>query len=111
MEAAALAPVARPRLDFARVLLALLAEVSALSLGPLRLLGVPGEPTVDAGARLREATGAGTVLGLADGYLGYVETPEAVAAERGEARRQYFGPSLLEQLSAGARAAAQAAGF
>jgi neutral ceramidase len=66
---------------------------------------------VDAGARLRAATGAGTVLGLSDGYVGYVETPEAVGEERGEARRQYFGPALLERLAQAARVAGKAAGF
>ena len=72
---------------------------------------MPAEPTVDAGARLREATGAGTVLGLSDGYVGYVETPEAVAEQRGEARRQYFGPALLARLTQAAQVAARAAGF
>jgi neutral ceramidase len=87
-----------------------LAEVSALTLGPLRLVSMPGEPSVGAGRRIAEATGARAVLGLADGYLGYVETPEAVEGERGEARRQYFAPSLLARLTAAAQAATAGAG-
>ncbi|MFY0564348.1 hypothetical protein ACN28E_10905 [Archangium lansingense] len=87
------------------------AEVGALTLGPLELLLLPGEPTVGAGAVLVQRTGATGVLGLADGYLGYVETPERVEAREGEARRQYFGPTLLERLATGADEAARAAGF
>ncbi|HEX8439037.1 neutral/alkaline non-lysosomal ceramidase N-terminal domain-containing protein [Archangium sp.] len=86
-------------------------EVGALTLGPLELLMLPGEPTVGAGSVLLRRTGATGVLGLADGYVGYVETPERVEAGEGEARRQYFGPALLERLGTGAELAAQAAGF
>lgn len=87
------------------------AEVSALVLGPLRLLLLPAEPSVGAGAVLTRRTGATGVLGLADGYLGYLETPERVKEGSGESRRQYFGPELLERLGEGARLAAEAAGF
>ena len=87
------------------------AEVGALTLGPLELLMLPGEPTVGAGAALVRRTGATGVLGLADGYVGYVETPERVQAGEGESRRQYFGPALLERLATGADEAARAAGF
>ncbi|MFB1479417.1 neutral/alkaline non-lysosomal ceramidase N-terminal domain-containing protein [Corallococcus sp. RDP092CA] len=87
------------------------AEVDALVLGPLELLSIPGEPTVGAGRRLADASGASHVLGLANGYVGYVDTPEQVRAGQGESRRQYFGPALLERLDAAARVAAGAVGF
>ncbi|MBZ4397690.1 neutral/alkaline non-lysosomal ceramidase N-terminal domain-containing protein [Myxococcus sp. AS-1-15] len=87
------------------------AEVSALVLGPLELVTVPGEPTVDAGAELVRRTGASGVLGLAGGYVGYVETPDLVNAKGGESRRQYFGPALLERLGVAAELAASTAGF
>jgi hypothetical protein len=87
------------------------AEVGALALGPLELVAVPGEPTVDAGAELVRRTGATGVLGLADGYVGYVEAPELVKDGRGESVRQYFGPALLEQLAVAAELAARTAGF
>ncbi len=86
------------------------AEVGALVLGPLELLLLPGEPTVGAGDALLERTGATGVLGLADGYVGYVELPERVTAGEGEARRQYFAPALLDRLGAGAEFAARAVG-
>jgi len=87
------------------------AEVGALALGPLELLAVPGEPTVDAGAQLVLRTGATGVLGLTDGYVGYVESPDLVKEAQGESRRQYFGPGLLERLAVGAELAAGTAGF
>jgi hypothetical protein len=86
-------------------------EVGALLLGPLKLLTVPGEPTVGAGTELLRRTGGTGVLGLANSYVGYVETPERVAAGEGESRNQYFTPALLDRLGAAAELAAQAAGF
>jgi hypothetical protein len=86
-------------------------EVGALLLGPLELLTVPGEPTVGAGSELLRRTGGTGVLGLADNYVGYVETPERVAAGEGESRNQYFTLALLDRLGAAAELAAQAAGF
>ncbi|WP_002635155.1 neutral/alkaline non-lysosomal ceramidase N-terminal domain-containing protein [Myxococcus hansupus] len=88
-----------------------LAEVAALVLGPLKLVAVPGEPSVAAGAELLRRTGATGVLGLADGYVGYVETAANVEGGLGESRRQYFGPALLERLSVAAELVAGAADF
>jgi hypothetical protein len=87
------------------------AEVTALALGPLEWLGVPGEPTTGAGAELARRTGATRVLGLTDGYLGYIETADLVKEGQGESRRQYFGPGLLERLGTAAELAAGTAGF
>ncbi|SET87795.1 neutral/alkaline non-lysosomal ceramidase N-terminal domain-containing protein [Stigmatella erecta] len=87
------------------------AEVSALALGPLQLLTLPGEPTVGAGQVLRQRTGASGVLGLSADYLGYVEVPSLVAQPAGESRRQYYGPTLLDRLGAAAQVAAESAGF
>lgn len=73
--------------------------VSLLELGPLTLVGVPGEPTWAAAEALERAAGSkARVISLADGYLGYVETEERVRSGAGEARRQYFGPGLLDAL-------------
>jgi neutral ceramidase len=124
--AVARAEVALPRPDASRLVPALtraagdnflcssaarVAEVSALALGPLELISLPGEPTVGSGQVLAQRTGATGVLGLSGDYLGYVETPELVNQAAGESRRQYYGPTLLERLSTAAQIAAEAAGF
>lgn len=88
-----------------------LAEVGALVLGPLKLVAVPGEPSVAAGMELLRRTGATGVLSLADGYVGYVETAANVQGGLGESKRQYFGPALLERLGVAAEFVAGAAGF
>ncbi|RKH08669.1 hypothetical protein D7V97_18740 [Corallococcus sp. CA053C] len=87
------------------------AEVDALALGPLELLALPGEPTTAAGRALADLTGATHVLGLANGYVGYLDTPELVLGGQGESRRQYFGPALLDRLGAAARVASGTVGF
>ena len=79
--------------------------------GPWRCITLPGEPTVGASQVLARRTGATRVLGLAEDYLGYVETPELVARAAGESKRQYYGPRLLEDLGAAAQLAAETAGF
>jgi neutral ceramidase len=84
------------------------AEVGLLRLGPYTWVAVPGEPTYEAGLILETASGAGATVGLANGYLGYVEGAQRVKANTGEAHRQYFGPQLVELL-AGAAEAARAA--
>jgi neutral ceramidase len=84
-------------------------EVTLLRLGPLRFLGVPGEPSAAAGRVLERAAGASRVVSLVGGYLGYVETPSHLAAGEGEAERQLLAPGFLEALSAGASAARGAA--
>ncbi|MBE4747446.1 hypothetical protein G4177_04535 [Corallococcus sp. ZKHCc1 1396] len=86
-------------------------EVDALALGPLELLSIPGEPTAGAGRALEALTGATHVLGLANGYVGYLDTSEVVLTGQGESRRQYFGPALMERLGAAARVAAGTVGF
>lgn len=87
------------------------AELSAMQIGPVKLLLIPGEPTPGAGQRLERDTGTQRVLALTDGYIGYVETPELVSAGIGESKRQYFRADLLELLIQGARLASDKLGF
>jgi hypothetical protein len=84
------------------------ARVTVLAVGDVLLLGVPGEPTALAASRivgaLPPASIAGRrvrVVGLAQGYVGYVDTPERVRDGQGEARRAWFGPALLETVARG----------
>ena len=83
------------------------AVLHGLRLGSARLLLVPFEPSYGAGVVLEQQAKVARVVGLADGYEGYVETVEAARAGEGEAHRQYFGPDLLTGLVEGARIAGQ----
>ncbi|MGZ6125727.1 MAG: hypothetical protein ACXWLR_12255 [Myxococcales bacterium] len=65
-----------------------------LRIGPLTLVGVPGEPVGELGRRMAPEV----LVGLADGYAGYLETPERWAAGEGEASRTWFGPGLARAL-------------
>ncbi|MET9326976.1 neutral/alkaline non-lysosomal ceramidase N-terminal domain-containing protein [Tsukamurella sp. NPDC003166] len=77
--------------------------VQLIRLGGLRLLCLPMEVTVMAGARLRDAvadaagTAAGDVLvqGYANGYGHYLTTPEEYDAQRYEAGATVFGRNQL----------------
>lgn len=65
-----------------------------LSLGGVRLGGVPGEPVGSlalGGAQER-------FIGLADGYVGYVEDPVRAERGEGESLRTYNGPGLARSL-------------
>jgi hypothetical protein len=84
-------------------------EISELKLASLRLLFVPGEPTVGSEQRLLQASGSDRSIALTNGYLGYIETPDLVLAEKGESRRQYFGPELLDILVKAGRLAGHSA--
>jgi neutral/alkaline ceramidase-like enzyme len=68
-----------------------------LRIGPLTLVGVPGEPVGELGRRMAPDV----LVGLADGYAGYVETPEHWVAGEGEASRTWFGPGLAQALGLG----------
>jgi hypothetical protein len=70
------------------------ATQTRLRIGPVALLGVPGEPVGELGIAARPAV----LVGLAGGYLGYVETPERWEAGLGESGKTYFGPSLAHAL-------------
>jgi hypothetical protein len=85
--------------------------LTALRVGPLTLLATPVEPSFAAGQVLEAASGASRVLGLTQGYEGYLE-PVAVAAQGGgEAKRQYFPSNFITLLAEGAAMAGQAAGL
>lgn len=70
------------------------ATQTRLRLGPLSLLGVPGEPVGELGLRARPTV----LVGLAGGYLGYVETPQHWELGEGESGKTYFGPDLARAL-------------
>ncbi len=84
------------------------AAVELLWFGPLVLLGVPAEPSGAAGRVLEEAAGARRVVSLVNGYFGYVETPQHLERDEGEAQRQLLGGRFLEALTRAAQAARDA---
>jgi neutral ceramidase len=90
--------------------------VQLLRIGPLYLIGIPGEVTITAGLRLRR-TVAGIVgadlqnvlvAGYSNGYIHYVTTPEEYDAQQYEGGSTLFGrwelPALQQTAAALARA-------
>jgi neutral/alkaline ceramidase-like enzyme len=85
------------------------AHLTAIRLGHLTLVAVPGEPVAEVGRRWRDAAGEGAeVLALAGDYLGYVETSERMAEASGETARTYYGPELAGRLTGAVKLAAEA---
>ena len=58
---------------------------------------------------LEEQAHATRLVSLADGYVGYIDTLQAVNTNTGEAPRQYFPASLITTLVEGAELAGQTA--
>jgi neutral ceramidase len=95
-------------------------ELQSLLLGDRLLLGVPGEPTVEAGRRMRARATAQApegvhdvaVVGLANGYHGYFTTPEEYDQQHYEGGHTVFGKytSLLVEHAHAELAAVLAAG-
>jgi neutral ceramidase len=83
--------------------------VSALELGPLRLLSVPFEASAEAGHSLEKATSATRLITLANGYEGYLEPPAIVEASVGESALQYYAADMLPRLTRTAQSVAEGA--
>jgi neutral ceramidase len=81
--------------------------VQLLRLGPLYLIGIPGEVTITAGLRLRRTVAAIVgaelenvlVAGYSNGYIHYVTTPEEYDAQRYEGASTLFGRWELPALA------------
>ncbi len=84
------------------------AEVSALRIGPFVWVAAGVEASLPTGARLEAAAGAGRLISLANGYLGYLEPAEVVAAAGGESKKQYYGETMLVALEEAAKLAGDA---
>jgi hypothetical protein len=65
-----------------------------LDLPGLTLLGVPAEVVGDYGLAAHGEGPRTALVTLADGYAGYVETPERAAEGSGEALTTYYGEGL-----------------
>jgi hypothetical protein len=85
------------------------ARLTAIRLGTLTLIAVPGEPVAAVGRRWRQVAGEGAeILSLAGDYLGYVETSERMAEMAGETVHTYYGPELADRISSEVKVAAEA---
>jgi neutral ceramidase len=90
--------------------------VQLIRIGPLYLLGVPGEATIVAGLRLRRAVAAVTgaelrdvlVAGYSNAYIHYITTPEEYREQRYEGGSTLFGRWELPALEQAARTLATA---
>ncbi|HEX3793822.1 MAG TPA: neutral/alkaline ceramidase [Acidimicrobiales bacterium] len=75
------------------------APIQLLRLGPLYLIGIPGEVTITAGLRLRRTVAAIVaaelrdvlVAGYSNGYIHYVTTPEEYDEQQYEGASTLFG--------------------
>jgi hypothetical protein len=90
--------VPRPLRTLAGNLLALVAPQAAVEtrvdLPGLTLLGVPAEVVGDYGLAAHGEGPRTALVALADGYAGYVETPERAADGSGESLTTYYGAGL-----------------
>ena len=67
---------------------------TGIAVAGARLSGVPGELV----GSLALAAAPEHFIGLADGYVGYVEDPARALRGEGEAGRTYYGPGLARAL-------------
>ncbi len=92
-------PLRRAAGNLLRIFAERAAVASSLTLPGLALRGIPGEPT---GALAHAGRGpdnrAEIFVGLADGYVGYVESAEHWTLAEGESARTWYGPALAAAL-------------
>ncbi len=107
-----LQPLVLPPRVFPRLL-----PLQVLRIGPVAVVGIPFEVTVEAGRRIGasvrrelEQVGVGdaVVSSVANEYSGYVTTPEEYALQYYEGGHTLYGPATLAFLEGNARALARA---
>ena len=74
--------------------------LTALAIGPVALIGIPGEPFTAVGRALKEAQGWQLVLPccITNGYGAYFPTMEAFSEGGYEARSSMFKPGVAEAI-------------
>ena len=75
-------------------------SITLVRIGDSGLLFLPGEVVSELAKRWESAPGIRTVS-LSDGYMGYLEVPEALAARRGESAHAYFDEDALDVIDKG----------
>jgi len=79
-------------------------NLTGLKLGPVALVGLPGEPFTDIGVRIKQNGGWGLIMpcGLINGYEGYFPTKEAFLEGGYEARSSQYCADVTDKLISGA---------
>ena len=74
--------------------------LTGIQLGPVALLGIPGEPFTDVGVGIKEAPGWEMILpcGLTNGYMGYFPTKSAYDEGGYESRTSRYKAGVAEIL-------------
>ncbi len=85
-------------------------SLSGIAIGPVALVGLPGEPFTEIGVKIKENDGWRCILpcGLVNGYEGYFPTREAFEEGGYEARSSQYRADITEKLIRGAGALLQA---
>ena len=80
-------------------------ELTGIKLGPVALVGIPGEPFTDIGVRIKDTDGFSLVMpvALCNGYEGYFPSGDAYAAGGYEARSSRFKAGIADQIVAGGK--------
>jgi len=81
-------------------------ELTGLKIGPVALIGIPGEPFTEIGVRIKETEGWKQIMPvcLTNGCEGYFPSPAAYAAGGYEARSSHFKPHVSDKIVEGSKA-------
>ena len=80
-------------------------ELTGIKLGPVALLGIPGEPFTDIGVRIKETEGFRMIMpvALCNGYEGYFPSAAAYAAGGYESRSSRFRNNVSDLIVDGSK--------
>ena len=80
-------------------------ELTGVRLGPVAMVGIPGEPFTDIGVRIKETDGYRMIMPvcLANGSEGYFPSKEAFDAGGYEARSSPFRPQVADRIVEGSK--------
>ena len=74
--------------------------MSGLRIGPVALIGIPGEPFTEIGVKIKDSDGFDLILpcGLTNGYDGYFPSKQAFSEGGYEARTSPYKPSITDDI-------------
>ena len=79
--------------------------LAGVKIGPIALVGIPGEPFTDIGVEIIDTEGWDMIMpcGLTNGYIGYFPNEEAYKEGGYEARTSQFAPGVAQNIINGAK--------